>query len=179
MNLAGGEQSRGRGKQLSILHLDVWVVDRLERYEVRAKRPGRHRLEAASGKPAPAKRVDRAVMLFRFVMILFESREHLEGVRGRGVLILTEPGEQAFFLVGGVLRGGGREISERRFELRAFDRRERSSSRLLMYRNEHVEKVLDTPMAVAQQAKRFVEAVIRTLADVEEHIDNYVSRIHI
>jgi hypothetical protein len=39
--------------------------------------------------------------------------------------------------------------------------------------------VLDPPMAVAQQVERFVEAVIRTLADLDGHLDNYVSQIHI
>jgi hypothetical protein len=165
--LAGRELSGCRGKQLPILDVDVLLVDRLERREVGAKRTGRRRIEAAGGKPAPAERVDRAVMLFRFVMIPFESREHVEGVRRRGIPGLTETGEQALFFVGGVLRCGGREISERPFDVRARRRREGPTSEPLVDRDQDAEEILDPAMAIAQQAERFVEAVIRTLADVD------------
>jgi hypothetical protein len=33
-------------------------------------------------------------------------------------------------------------------------------------RDEHVEEVLDAPMAIAQQAEGFVEAVVRSLSDL-------------
>lgn len=108
-------------------------------------------------------------------MIPFEPREHLERMRYCGIPRLTETWEQALLFVGGVIRGGSLEISERRFEVRALRWRESSPSQPLTDRDQNPEEILEAAMAIAQQADRFVEAVIRTPADLDGHIVNYVS----
>src|SRR5262245_9385049 len=159
---------RGGRKELAILDADVLVVHRFQRGQMSVKGRPIGLAESAFIEPAAYEGVDRLVSGVGGPVIALEARDGPEGGTGGGILRRAEAREEALFLVGRVPRRGGGEVGERAVKLGALGRRQRFRG-APRDRRQYREEVLDPAMAVAQQAERFVEAVVGACADSKKH----------
>jgi hypothetical protein len=93
-----------------------------------------------------------------------------ECVLGGGVGAVAQSWEQAHFFIRRVLGGRNREVSNRSLERTPIRGSQGPAGRLCRDRYENMEKMLDTSVTVAQQAKRFIETVVRTLTNLDRHV---------
>jgi len=125
--------------------------------------------ELTVGEPPSNERIDGVVVMSGRRMFVFESGDRRQRIARGGIGAGSKSGKKTLFLIGGVTRRGGREVGDRSLQLLALCRCERAAVRLLFDERQHLEEVFDPPMAVAQKAERFVEPMIRTLADFDKH----------
>lgn len=102
-------------------------------------------------------------------MVALEQRDAFERPSRRGIRALAQPGKQAVLFVGGVCRRRLGEVVQRALQSRGIRISQSAAARVTCDGREDVEKRLDPPVAVGEQAERFAERVVRALADPDGH----------
>ena len=167
------EHARGHGEELAVFDGNVRLIERLECGQVFAQRRGVGRLEPAVVEPAADERVHDGVMGVGRVVVVFELLHHGQHPVSLGVATGAQAGKQAVFLVSGMVRRGRLEVLQGPLERLAVIGRELAPGERPVDGDEHLQEMLDAPVAVAQQAERFVESVIGPGPDLDTHDPDY------
>ena len=125
--------------------------------------------ELTIGEPPSNERIDRLVVMLGCRMFVFEPRDGRQRIARGGIRAGSKSRKKTLFLIGSVTRRSGREVGDRSLQLLAQCGCERAAVRPLFDDRQHSEEVFDPPMAVAQEAERFIESMIRMLPDCDQH----------
>ena len=97
------------------------------------------------------------MLSMRSPVVLLESVERGAGCGGAPVGGSAQTREQRLFLVGGVLGRPLGEVAQRRVECRALLSRQLTAARLLGNHHQQLQKALDAPVAIAEDAEWVAE----------------------
>lgn len=144
-------------------------IERLKGREVLAQLRHVGHLEPVVPEPAAHECVDGFVMPAGRLMIAFQSPHENQRLLYLRVAGGAEAREQALLLVGRVVWRGRFEVPERALERTAGLDAKMAAGRVPGDGDEHAQKVLDSPVAVAQEPERLIETVVRGAAYSNGH----------